>query len=99
MSLVSRFARSRKSTRTRLGVEQLESREVPANLLPVNDFFTPNTKALYVPLSVTDTTGTVTYTATSTDPRVQVEVVSGGTTIKLNVTGKDSNRRRPSPAT
>ena len=68
MSLVSRFARSRKSTRTRLGVEQLESREVPANLLPVNDFFTPNTKALYVPLSVTDTTGTVTYTATSTDP-------------------------------
>jgi peptidyl-prolyl cis-trans isomerase A (cyclophilin A) len=63
---------------------------MPANLLPINDFFTPNTKALYVPLSVTDANGTVTYTATSTDPKVNVEVITGGTTIKLNVTGKDS---------
>ena len=90
MSLVSRFARSRQTTRSRLGVEQLESREVPASLLPINDFFTPNTKALYVPLSVTDVNGAVTYTATSTNPGVVLEVVSGGTTIKLNVTGKDA---------
>jgi cyclophilin family peptidyl-prolyl cis-trans isomerase len=90
MSPVSRFARSSRSTRARLGVEQLESREVPANLLPIDDFFTPNSKALYVPLTVTDANGTVTYTATSTDPRVNVEVITGGTTIKLNVTGKDA---------
>jgi cyclophilin family peptidyl-prolyl cis-trans isomerase len=90
MSLVSRFGRTGSTTRTRLAVEELECREVPANLQPINDFFTPNTKALYVPLSVTDANGAVTYTATSTDARVHVEVITGGTTIKMTVTGKDA---------
>ena len=96
MRSVFKFARSTNSRRTspiqsRLSFEELEGREVPATLAPINDFTTPNTKALYVPLTVTNTNGTVTYNATSTNSQVQVQVVSGGTTIKLNVTGKDAS--------
>jgi len=72
-------------------MEELEGREVPATLAPISDFTTPNTKALYVPLTVTNTSGTVTYTATSTNAQVHADVVSGGTTIKLTVTGKDAS--------
>ena len=96
MRSVFKFARSTPSRRTsprqsRLSFEELEGREVPATLAPINDFTTPNTKAFYVPLTVTNTNGTVTYNATSTNLQVQVQVVSGGTTIKLNVTGKDAS--------
>ncbi|MFO0824654.1 MAG: peptidylprolyl isomerase [Gemmataceae bacterium] len=61
---------------------------MPATLTPISDITTPNTKDLYVPLTVTNTTGTVTYTATSSDPQVQATLVTGGTTIKMTVTGK-----------
>src|SRR2546423_572068 len=88
MSSVSRFAQSRRSF---LSMEELEGREVPATLAPISDFTTPNTKAFYVPLTVTNTIGTVSYSATSSDQRVHADIVSGGTTIKLTVTGKDAN--------
>ncbi|WP_439630847.1 peptidylprolyl isomerase [Gemmata sp.] len=92
MSLGDRFARTKTSrrpspTRTRLGLEALEGREVPATLAPLSDFTTPNTKDLYVPLTVTNTTGTVTYTAASSNAQVTAEVVTGGTTLKLSVKG------------
>ena len=88
MSSVSRFAHSLRSV---LAIEELEGREVPATLAPINDFTTPNTKALYVPLTVTNTVGSVSYTATSSNSQVHADVVAGGTTIKLSVTGKDAN--------
>jgi cyclophilin family peptidyl-prolyl cis-trans isomerase len=82
--------RRRATPRTRLGFEQLEGREVPATLAPINDFTTPNTKDLYVPLTVSSINGLVSYTATSSDPQVHADVVTGGTTLKLTVSGKDS---------
>jgi len=92
MSLGDRFARPKSprrqpTNRSRLTLEPLEGREVPATLSPLSDFTTPNTKDLYVPLTVTNTTGNVTYTATSSDSNVQVSLVTGGTTLKLTVTG------------
>ena len=100
MSSASKSIRSRlrPQLRSRLSIEELEAREVPATLAPISDFTTPNTKALFVPLSLTSSTGTVTYTATSTDPLVQVQIVQGGTTITMNVTGPTQRRcihRRP----
>ncbi|MCE9564127.1 MAG: peptidylprolyl isomerase [Planctomycetes bacterium] len=80
-------SRRRASNRARLGFEQLEAREVPATLATIADQTTPDTKDLYVPLTVTNTTGTVSYTATSANSQVQVQVVTGGTTIVLHVTG------------
>jgi cyclophilin family peptidyl-prolyl cis-trans isomerase len=92
MSFRDRFFRPasprRDKNRSRLALEHLEGREVPATLAPISDITTPNTKDLYVPLTVTSTTGTVTYTATSSDPQVHADLVTGGTTIKMTVTGK-----------
>jgi cyclophilin family peptidyl-prolyl cis-trans isomerase len=85
-----RPSRPARPVRSRLSIEELEAREVPATLAPISDFTTPNTKALYVPLTVTGAVGTVTYTATSTNPQVQAQVVAGGTTIKMTVSGTDS---------
>ncbi len=81
------------NSRTRLVVEQLEPREVPATLLPSSDFTTPAGKSLYVPLSVTAVNGTVNYSAASSNSQVQVQVVAGGTTLKMTVagTGADGN--------
>jgi cyclophilin family peptidyl-prolyl cis-trans isomerase len=83
-------SKSPRSLLSRLALETLEGREVPATLAPLDDFTTPTTKALYVPLTVTGVNGNVTYTATSTNSLVQVQVVSGGTTLKLTVSGTDS---------
>lgn len=77
-------------TRARLSLESLEGREVPATLAPLADISTPNTKFLYLPLTVTDTTGAVTYTASSANNQVLAQVITTGTTIKMNVSGTDS---------
>ncbi len=74
-----------------LRLETLEGREVPATLAPITDFTTPDTKALYVPLTASNATGTVTYSAGSSDPLVQIDVVTGGTTVVMNVSGTDAN--------
>ena len=55
----------------------------------VNDL--PNSKDEYVALPVTNTTSNpVTFTVTSTNPNVTATVVSGGRSLKLNVSGVDA---------
>ncbi len=93
MSSGDKFARPASSrrlppNRSRLMLEQLESREVPATLATINDFTTPTTKDLYVPLTVTNSTKNVDFTTTSSDTHVHAQLVTGGTTVKLHVTGK-----------
>ena len=51
----------------------------------------PAGKDLYVPLTGTDAGQTITYSATSSDPNVQVSVLSGNPTLELNVSGTDKN--------
>ncbi len=86
----SSSSRYRTATHTRLGLERLECRDVPATLAPITDFMTPDLRALSVPLTVTNASGAVNFNVTSSDPNVQAQLVTGGTTIKLSVTGKDS---------
>jgi cyclophilin family peptidyl-prolyl cis-trans isomerase len=75
------------SNRARLGLETLEGREVPATLAPISDISTPAGKFLFLPLTVTNTSGAVSYTATSGNSQVQTQVITTGTTIKMNVSG------------
>lgn len=82
--------KSPRGHRAVLTCEQLEGREVPATLAPIADFTTPNTKAFYVPLTVSDVSGTVQYAATSSNSQVQAQIVSGGTTIRMAVSGTNA---------
>ena len=50
-------------------------------------FDVPAGKDLYVPLIGTDTGQTISYSATSSDPNVQVSVLSGNPTLELTVQG------------
>src|SRR4051812_4191164 len=76
----------------RLSVEHLEGREVPSVTLRQDpDTDAPNTVPLFLPLTPTNTpAAAVSYTATSSNPAVKTEVIAGGTTLKLDVTGTDS---------
>ncbi|MGL4424119.1 MAG: peptidylprolyl isomerase [Gemmataceae bacterium] len=77
--------------RRALGMETLEAREVPAVVLRTPfDTQLPDDRPLYLPVTVTNQpAGAVTVTATTNSPNVKAEVVSGGRTIKLDVTGTD----------
>ncbi len=91
--------RSRLGTRGVLQCEALEQRQVlSVSLSPISGpdtggvFDVPAGKDLYVPLTST-TSGvgqTVTYSVTSSNPDVVVEVLEGNTSLELNVTGTDS---------
>src|SRR5262245_20130790 len=77
--------------RTPLRLEQLDDRVVPAITFdPISNFTFPGGKDLFVPLTASDGSEAITYTAQSLNSSVTANVVTGGTTIKLTVTGKDS---------
>jgi cyclophilin family peptidyl-prolyl cis-trans isomerase len=60
-----------------------------------NDVQVPGTKSVLVPLNGVDTQGNpITYTASSSNPAVQVSVVSQASrSVKLNVSGIDKNNQ------
>jgi cyclophilin family peptidyl-prolyl cis-trans isomerase/uncharacterized lipoprotein YehR (DUF1307 family) len=76
-------------SRTRLQLERLESREVPAvTLNAINDQSFPAGKDLLVPLTGADDLGqAITYTASSSNASVTLSVVAGGPTLDINVSG------------
>lgn len=85
------------STATRLACEPLEAREVPAVLLrPLFDPAIPGLSQIsserptYLPVTVSNTpAGAVTTTVSSNNPGVRAEVVTGGRSIRFDVTGTD----------
>src|SRR5712691_8714804 len=84
-----RPARRRIAPRTRLSLQQLESRDTPSVTFdPIGDFSVPGGKDLFVPLSAVDSGGqAVTYTANTNNGAVVATLLSGGTFIDLHVTG------------
>lgn len=85
-----------KTTRRRprlLGFEYLEQREVPSvTLAPINEPSIPNDKPIYVPVTVTNTpAGPVTVAATSSRSNLRAEVLTGGQSVRFDVSGTDSN--------
>jgi cyclophilin family peptidyl-prolyl cis-trans isomerase len=72
--------------------EVLEARSmlsITMNSLITNDL--PNTKTEFIAASISNTTSNpVTLTATSSNANVTATVLTGGTSIDFNVTGKDS---------
>jgi cyclophilin family peptidyl-prolyl cis-trans isomerase len=84
-------AKSRKSSH-RLQLTQLEAREVPTVTIadiPDQSIFTD--RPLFLPVTVTNTpAGPVTVTVQSGNDKLQAEVVTGGRTLVLNVSGKDA---------
>lgn len=83
--------KSRKSSH-RLQLTQLEAREVPTVTIadiPDQSIFTD--RPLFLPVTVTNTpAGPVTVTVQSGNDKLQAEVVTGGRTLVINVSGKDS---------
>ncbi len=77
----------------RCWVEEFESRAVPtANLLAINDFAVPLNRTLLVPLTLSGpAAGRVSYFVESSNPAVSAQVISGGRTWQLEVTGKDAS--------
>ncbi len=56
-----------------------------------NIFVIPAGKDLYVPVIGTDTGQTISYTASSSDPGIQVSVLTGNPTLQLTVHGVTAN--------
>lgn len=83
---------SSKPVRTRLKLTELEAREVPAvTIADITDQQLFTDRPLFIPVTVTNTpVGTVTTTATSSDANLTVEVLTGGRSIRFDVTGKDN---------
>jgi cyclophilin family peptidyl-prolyl cis-trans isomerase len=91
---------NRQSARPRsrgLHFEPLEQRHLlSVTLAPITGpdansaYNVPSGKDLYVPLTGTDTGQTISYTATSSDPNVQVSVFNGNPTLQMTVTGTDT---------
>src|SRR5690606_14694717 len=86
----------RRAQAARLGLEALEGREVPAVILRPFDQAIEgqiaNDKPTYLPVTVTNTpNGAVTAAVSSSNPAVTAEVVQGGRSVRLDVTGTDSN--------
>lgn len=78
--------------RQKLRMEQLEARECPTVdllLIPNSDF--PNNKPLFVPITSTESSGPVTFTASSDNSNVAVELVEGGSSVRFTVSGKGAN--------
>jgi cyclophilin family peptidyl-prolyl cis-trans isomerase len=79
--------------RPRLLVELLEAREVPAvHLLDIPDQTIPLDKPVYIPVTLTEPpNGAVTTTVQSSNPAaVTAELVTGGRSIRLLVSGTDN---------
>lgn len=76
----------------RLWVEPLESREVPTvTLIDIPDQGIFFDRPLFIPLTPSNVpTGAVTYTASGTNPDVEVSLLPSGPTWKIEVTGKDN---------
>src|SRR5262245_10075373 len=85
---------TRRRRTTRLGCEELEPRTLlTANLTPIQDFEAPTGKTLLVPLSVVTppaSGSTVTYTVQSNNAAVTAQLVTGGRSLRMNVSGRDS---------
>jgi cyclophilin family peptidyl-prolyl cis-trans isomerase len=79
-------------TRARLRVTELEAREVPAvTIADITDQSLFTDRSLFLPVTVTnDPIDTVNTTVTSDDINLVAEVVTGGRSIRLTVSGKDS---------
>ncbi len=82
----------RVSTAARLRMEVLEGREVPTvSLAGIANTDQPNNKPLFIPVTATNTpNGPVTITAKSDNSSVTTEVVAGGRSVKLDVSGTDA---------
>lgn len=94
MSLFRLFARRsvRPVTKTRLRMESLEAREVPAvDLLAIANSEFPSNKPLFVPVTATTADGPVGYSVTSNDGSIKAELVTTGRNIRFTVSGKDAN--------
>lgn len=91
-SIRSLFAPSTRKSSARLRLVQLEGREVPTVTLadiPNQDIFTD--RPLFVPVTVTNTPdGAVTVTTQTNTAGLTAEVLTGGRSIKLNVSGVDN---------
>ncbi len=76
-----------------LRCEQLEERAVPTvDLTPIGDFDSSAGKDLLVPVSATDGNGDpITYTATSNNDEVEVSLLTGGRSLRLNVSGTNAS--------
>lgn len=93
--LLRRSLRSAPPARTRLRVESLEAREVPAvNLLAIPDSDMPSNKPLFVPVTSTSTGGEINYTVNSSNPGISAEILTGGRSLVFTVTGKDKTGSR-----
>src|SRR5262249_11417613 len=94
-----RRAAERKSRRTnllsrRLLLEPLETRQMlSVTLGPINNIEVPGGKHVLVPLTGLDSgNGPINYTFGSSDPAVQLSLVSTASkSVQLNVTGTDSS--------
>ena len=82
----------RRTSRARLGLETLEGREVPSvTLRTPPDTELPNNVPLFLPVTTTSTpAGNLQISATSSNAAVTADVVTGGRTLKLDVTGTDA---------
>jgi len=78
--------------RFRPAVELLEHREVPAVMLaPTADLQIPDDRPVYLPVTVTNTpSGMVSTTVTTDTPDVAAEVLTGGRSVRFDVTGRDA---------
>jgi len=81
--------------KSRLHLIELEAREVPAVMLAqLPDQVLPSNTPLYLPVTVTNTpSATVTTTVTSTNPNAAAELVIGGQSVRLTVSGIDENNQ------
>lgn len=75
-----------------LRLEGLEAREVPSVTLgTISQPTIPNDKPIFIPVNVTSTpAGTVNTTVTSDNANVTASVVSGGQSVRFDVSGTDS---------
>ena len=76
-----------------LRLETLEDREVPSVTLgTINQPTIPNNKPIFIPVNVTSTpAGAVTTTVSSDSANVAASIVTGGQSVRFDVTGTDSN--------
>jgi cyclophilin family peptidyl-prolyl cis-trans isomerase len=84
--------RRRQSKSSPLRLDLLEARDVPAvDLLNVPDADFASNKPLFVPITVNQADGPVSYSVTSNNSDVSAEVLTGGRSVQLNVSGTDSS--------
>jgi cyclophilin family peptidyl-prolyl cis-trans isomerase len=91
-SLFSKAAPPRKPFR-HLRLEFLEGREVPSvTIATISQPTIPDNKPIFIPVNITSTpAGDVTTTVSSDNPNVAATVVTGGESVRFDVTGTDSN--------